>query len=48
VIWIHGACATFYFPSYIEIARATASLGYSFITGNTRMHDIGALLADSA
>jgi hypothetical protein len=45
VIWIHGAGANFYLPSYVNIARATASLGYLFITANTRMHDIGSVLA---
>jgi len=45
VIWIHGAGANFYLPSYVAIARATASLGYPFITANTRMHDIGSTLA---
>src|SRR5229473_2798353 len=45
VIWIHGAGQNFYFPSYVQIARATASLGYAFITGNTRMHDMGSVLA---
>ena len=44
VIWIHGAGTNFYLPSYVAIARATASLGYPFITGNTRMHDIGSVL----
>ena len=44
VVWIHGAGTNFYLPSYVAIARATASLGYPFITGNTRMHDIGSVL----
>ena len=44
VIWIHGAGTNFYLPGYVNIARATASLGHPFITGNTRMHDIGSVL----
>lgn len=32
-------------PSYVKIARATASEGYTVITVNTRMHDIGSVLA---
>jgi len=44
VIWFHGAGANFYVPSYVAIARATASLGYPFISANTRMHDIGSIL----
>jgi pimeloyl-ACP methyl ester carboxylesterase len=44
VVWIHGAGTNFYLPGYVNIARATASLGHPFITGNTRMHDIGSVL----
>jgi alpha-beta hydrolase superfamily lysophospholipase len=46
IVWIHGSTANFYYPSYVAIARATAPLGYTFILGNTRMHDIGCVLAD--
>jgi pimeloyl-ACP methyl ester carboxylesterase len=41
VIWIHGATLNFYDPSYLAIGRAMAEHGYTFITGNTRMHDLG-------
>ncbi len=41
VIWIHGWGVNFYFPTYVEIARALARRGYTTITANTRMHDIG-------
>jgi len=41
VIWIHGWGVNFYFPTYVEIARALAKRGYTTITANTRMHDIG-------
>lgn len=41
VIWIHGWGVNFYYPTYIGIGRALAMLGYTCITANTRMHDIG-------
>jgi hypothetical protein len=41
VIWIHGATLNFYDPSYLAIGRHLAEHGYTFITGNTRMHDLG-------
>jgi len=46
VVWIHGATANFYYPAYVAIARQMASHGYRFVLGNTRMHDIGCVLAD--
>jgi pimeloyl-ACP methyl ester carboxylesterase len=48
VLWVHGATANFYYPSYVAIARKMASDGYTFILGNTRMHDIGCVLAEAA
>jgi len=41
VIWIHGASLNFYDPTYLAIGRDLAESGYTFITGNTRMHDLG-------
>jgi len=41
VVWIHGWGVNFYSPTYVGIGRALANRGYSTITGNTRMHDIG-------
>ena len=41
VIWIHGWASNFYDPSYTMIGRALAARGYTCISGNTRMHDIG-------
>ena len=41
VIWIHGATINFYSPTYLAISRAMANRGYTVITGNTRMHDLG-------
>jgi dienelactone hydrolase len=41
IIWIHGATLNFYDPAYLAIGRDLAERGYTFITGNTRMHDLG-------
>ena len=41
IIWIHGWGVNFYQPTYIAIGRALADRGYTCITGNTRMHDLG-------
>jgi len=41
VIWIHGATTNFYDPSYVAISRSLAKRGFTVITGNTRMHDLG-------
>jgi predicted alpha/beta-fold hydrolase len=41
VIWIHGATLNFYSPTYLAISRGLVYRGYTVITGNTRMHDLG-------
>jgi hypothetical protein len=41
VIWMHGSGANFYSPTYVTIGRALAARGYTTISGNTRMHDLG-------
>ena len=41
IVWIHGWGVNFYYPTYVMIARALAERGYTCITANTRMHDIG-------
>ena len=41
VIWIHGWGVNFYSPTYVMIGRALAEYGYTCISVNTRMHDIG-------
>jgi pimeloyl-ACP methyl ester carboxylesterase len=41
VIWIHGWGVNFYHPTYVGTGRALAERGYSCISANTRMHDIG-------
>src|SRR5258708_233551 len=45
VIWIHGSQVNFYDPSYVKIGRELAARGFTTITGNTRMHDLGNLAA---
>ncbi len=44
VIWIPGLYATFYDPSFPQLARELARLGYASVVGNTRGHDFGAAL----
>src|SRR4051794_2693115 len=41
IIWVHGWGANFYLPSYVGIGRALAERGFTTISVNTRMHDIG-------
>ncbi len=41
IIWVHGWGANFYSPSYVGIGRALAGLGFTTISVNTRMHDVG-------
>jgi pimeloyl-ACP methyl ester carboxylesterase len=45
VIWIHGWGVNFYQPTYVNIGRALAERGYTCITANTRMHDLGNVAA---
>ncbi len=44
VVWIHGNTGKFCDYPYITIGRAIAGQGYSFISGNTRGHDISVTL----
>ncbi len=41
IIWVHGWGANFYTPSYVGIGRALAERGFTTISVNTRMHDLG-------
>jgi pimeloyl-ACP methyl ester carboxylesterase len=41
VVWIHGATENFYSPTYVAISRDLANRGFTVISGNTRMHDLG-------
>jgi dienelactone hydrolase len=40
IIWVHGWGVNFYSPTYISIGRIFAESGYTFISVNTRMHDL--------
>jgi pimeloyl-ACP methyl ester carboxylesterase len=40
IIWVHGWGVNFYSPTYISIGRLFAESGYTFISVNTRMHDL--------
>ncbi|MGH2516707.1 MAG: alpha/beta hydrolase [Ktedonobacterales bacterium] len=44
IVWIHGNAAAFYDRPYALLGRELAALGYTFISGNTRGHDIAATL----
>jgi pimeloyl-ACP methyl ester carboxylesterase len=46
VLWIHGWGVNFYSPGYVKIGRALAERGYTCITVNTRMHDLGNILGE--
>jgi len=41
IVWVHGWGINFYSPTYVSIGRIFAENGYTFITVNTRMHDLG-------
>lgn len=41
VVWIHGWGTNFYSPTHAMIGRALAARGFTTISGNTRMHDLG-------
>ncbi len=41
IVWVHGWGVNFYSPSYISMGREFAERGYTFISVNTRMHDLG-------
>jgi pimeloyl-ACP methyl ester carboxylesterase len=44
VVWVPGFSINFYHPSFVAIGRELAGLGYAFVIGNNRGHDIGAHL----
>ena len=46
VIWVHGWGVNFYQPAYVNIGRELAARGYTCITANTRMHDLGNVLGE--
>ncbi len=48
VVWIHGLTGRFYSLSTVRIGRALAERGYTFVTGNNRGHDFGAIYRTKA
>ncbi len=44
ILWIHGFPGNFYRPFYIQVGRWLAGNGLAFVSGNTRGHDLGALI----
>src|SRR5258708_17721721 len=40
VVWVHGATANFYYPSYVAIARNRASQDDRCLLATTRLHAI--------
>jgi hypothetical protein len=44
IVWIHGNASRFYDYPYVVIGRALATMGYPFISANTRGHDISTFL----
>ncbi|MGH2459314.1 MAG: alpha/beta hydrolase [Chloroflexota bacterium] len=47
IVWIHGLTGKFYSPSVVKIGRGLAERGYTFVTGNNRGHDFGAVCRTS-
>ncbi|HVC34392.1 MAG TPA: alpha/beta fold hydrolase [Chloroflexota bacterium] len=43
IIWTHGLTGKFYSPGTVKVGRALAARGYTFVTGNSRGHDFGAI-----
>ena len=43
IIWMHGWGVNFYSPTYALIGRRLAERGFTTVTINTRMHDIGTI-----
>ncbi len=41
IIWVHGWGVNFYSPTYVAIGRALTEHGFTTISANTRMHDLG-------
>jgi len=43
IVWMHGWGVNFYSPTYVNIGRRLAERGFTTVTINTRMHDIGTI-----
>src|SRR4051794_2547327 len=44
VVWMHGFTGRFYEQHQVSIGRRVADAGHTFITGNNRGHDLGAMI----
>lgn len=44
VVWTHGLTGRFYSPTTINVGRALAGRGFTFVTGNNRGHDFGTVV----
>jgi pimeloyl-ACP methyl ester carboxylesterase len=44
VVWMHGFTGRFYEKHQVAIGRRLADAGHTFITGNNRGHDLGAMI----
>src|SRR5204862_4333194 len=44
VVWMHGFTGRFYEHHTVAIGRRLADRGHTFITGNNRGHDLGAVI----
>ncbi len=43
VVWVHGFASNYYQFNAVQIGRMIAGAGFTFITGNNRGHDFGAI-----
>lgn len=44
LVWVHGMNGCFYEPQVVAIGRELAELGHTFVCGNNRGHDSGAIM----
>jgi pimeloyl-ACP methyl ester carboxylesterase len=47
VLWVHGLTGRFCTPQIVAIGRTIARRGHTFVTGNNRGHDFGAVLRNA-
>jgi hypothetical protein len=44
LVWVHGMNGCFYEPQVVAVGRELAELGHTFVCGNNRGHDTGAIM----
>ena len=44
IVWLHGMAGHFYTTPFVNLGRAVAGLGYTFISANNRGHDFGTMV----